>query len=224
MQGIVTASGQVPVYRNQLLHAAHLAGQDDPVPGQADLLGLLRAVQGGYDQRLLHDAVGIPGFGQLRVLVHHVGGEFLVQAAPVHADAYRLVILDGLLDEDGELAVALPAETHVARIDAVLGERLGAIGVFRQQQVAVVMEIPDQGRVAAQRIQPLPDTGNLARRILVIHGDAHQLRPGGSQLLHLFHRRHRIGGIGIRHGLHDDGGAAAHRHRPDADRHTAPPC
>ena len=153
-----------------------------------------------------------------------MGGEFLVQAAPVDADAYRLVILDGLLDEDGELAVAFPAETHVARIDAVLGERLGAIGVFRQQQVPVVMEIPDQGRVAAQRVQPLPDTGNLARRILVIHRDAHKFRPGGSQLLHLFHRRRRIGGIGIRHGLHDDGRTAAHRHRPDADRHTAPPC
>ena len=112
---------------------------------------------------------------------------------------------------------------HVAGIDAILGQRLGAVRVLRQQLVAVIVEIADQGRVAAQRIQPLADTHDLARRILVVHRDAHQFRAGGSQLLHLFHRRRDVGGIGIGHGLDDNRCAPTDLHRTDADRNAAPP-
>ena len=152
-----------------------------------------------------------------------MGGQFLVQAAPVHADADRLVILDSLFNQDRKLAVAFPAESHVARINAVLGQGLGAVGVFRQQLVAVIVEIADQGHVATQHVQPLPDTHHLARRILVIHRDTHQFRPGRSQLLHLLHRRNHVSSIRIRHGLDDHRRTPAHYDRTNFNRNTAPP-
>ena len=68
-----------------------------------------------------------------------------------------------------------------------------------------------------------PNTHDLARRIFVIHSDTHQLRPGYSQLLHLFHRRSDISSISIRHGLDDNRRAPAHFDRTNSNRNTAPP-
>ena len=58
--------------------------------------------------------------GQSGVVVHHLREQIGVEAAPVDADANRLVVARGDLDHLRELAVALVALAHVAWIDPVL--------------------------------------------------------------------------------------------------------
>ena len=86
----------------------------------------------------------------LGVLVHQPRQQFLIERAPVDADAHRLVVLDRHLDDLGELRVALVLEADIAGIDAVFVERLGAAGVIGQQRVAVVVEVADERHVDAQ--------------------------------------------------------------------------
>ena len=67
------------------------------------------------------------GFFCLRVLVHQPREQLLVEAAPVDADAHRLVVAQRAFDQRGELLVALRALADVAGVDAVLGERPRAV-------------------------------------------------------------------------------------------------
>ena len=106
-------------------------------------------------------SVASSGVLLLRVLIHHAREQLLVEAAPVDADAHRLAVADRALDHGGELLVALRAAADVAGIDAVLGERLRAIRILRQQLVAVVVEVADQRHVAAARVEPLADARDL---------------------------------------------------------------
>ena len=69
---------------------------------------------------------GVLRLGAARVLVHQLGEQLLVEAAPVDADAHRLVVAHRRLDHLRELAVVLVALADVARVDAVLRQRLGA--------------------------------------------------------------------------------------------------
>jgi hypothetical protein len=64
-----------------------------------------------------------------RVFVHDARQQRLVQAAPVDADAHRLVVARRHFDHLRKLRIALGALAHVARVDAVLGQRLGALGI-----------------------------------------------------------------------------------------------
>jgi hypothetical protein len=118
-------------------------------------------------------------------------------------------VLERALDHRGELIVALRAFADVSWIDAVLGEGAGAVAELLQQLVAVVMEVADERHAAAARIQPLADRRHLGGRLGRVHGDAHQLRARARERLHLARRRLGVGGVGIRHRLHDDGRAAA---------------
>jgi hypothetical protein len=55
-------------------------------------------------------------------------------------------------------------------------------------------------------------------RVLVLrHGDAHELAPGGDEVADLRHRRVDVVRLRERHRLHDDGRAAADRHVSDLD-------
>ena len=49
------------------------------------------------------------GSGLLRVGVHHLGEQVLVEAAPVDADAHRLAVVDGDLDDGAEVLVVVLA-------------------------------------------------------------------------------------------------------------------
>ena len=80
--------------------------------------------------RALHDGVHrdvarVERRGRLRVGVHHLGEELLVEAAPVDPDAHGLAVVDGHLDDGAEVLVVVLAP-DIAGIDAVLGERAGA--------------------------------------------------------------------------------------------------
>ena len=90
-----------------------------------------------------------------RVGVHHLGEEVLVEAPPVDADADGLAVVDGHLDDGAEVLVVVLAP-DVARVDAVLGERPRAVGVLREEHVAVVVEVADDGHVHLARRSRAP--------------------------------------------------------------------
>ena len=210
VQHMVGAAGQLLVHRDQVLHARDLAGQHDVVAVEANLFGPARGIQCRGDQRFVHHLPGIPGLGTLRVVVHQTRQQVLVQAAPVDADADRLVPAGGNLDHLGKLPVTLVTATDVAGVDAVLGQRLGAGRVVGQQAVAVVVEIADQRHMHAHAVQLLADVRHGLRGLVVVDRDAHQLRTRQRQLLDLDRGTDGVRGVGVGHGLHAHRRTATH--------------
>jgi hypothetical protein len=102
------------------------------------------------------------------------GEEILVERAPVHANAHRLVIINGELDDGTEVLVA-PFGAHVPRVYAVLVERACALGMTGKKEMPVVMEVSDDGHVHSVVLQPPADFGNGGGRLIVVDGNAHHL-------------------------------------------------
>ncbi|KAG0935462.1 hypothetical protein G6F31_015921 [Rhizopus arrhizus] len=117
VQGVVATGGQVAVDRDQVLDVADLARQDDGVAPQAELFGALRVGDGRHDQRVAHHGLGLPGLRATAVFVHLARHQFVVQAAPVHADTHGLVVAAGHFDHLREIVVAPLAAAHVAGVD-----------------------------------------------------------------------------------------------------------
>ncbi len=156
------------------------------------------------------------GVRPLGVLVHQMGEQLLVERAPIGADAHRLAVLDRGLDDGAELAVLLLLEADIARIDAVLVERLGAGRDGRRAAC---------GRCSGSRRRSARSTPILSSRSLMCgtaaaassrstvmrtisepaRGERRDLRDGAGD----------IGRVGIGHRLHDDGRAAADLHMAD---------
>ena len=177
MDRVIGTAGEFLIDRNQILHGGNLCRQDHLVLGHAEFLGAR-----GRQQRRLHHGLachgaGIARIGGSRILVHQLGEQLLVERAPVGADPHRLVVLVGDLDDVGKLRVALVLETDIAGIDAVLVERLGTGGIFRQQLVADVMEIADQRRIDAALAQAVADMRNGGGGFLAVDRDAHHFGP-----------------------------------------------
>ena len=158
---------------------------------------------------MAHHLGGIQRLRSTRIFVHHARQQILVEAAPVDADAHRLVVLAGQFDHLRELLVLLLAEADIARIDAVLGQRLGAGRMLGQQAMAVVVEIADQRHIAVHPVEMLADVRHGGGGFRRIDGDAHQFRTGARQFGALHGGGQIVGGIGIGHRLDDDRGAAA---------------
>ena len=181
----------------------------------------------GRQQRRLHDRLArhLAG-GQRRalrlVLVHQAGQQFLVERAPVDADAHRLVVADRHLDDRAELPVLLVLEADIAGIDAVFRERLGAGRMVGEQLVADIVEVADQRHVDAEPVEPLADVRHGGRALVAVDGDAHDLRAGAMQRGDLRHRLVDIGRVGVGHRLDDDRRAAADDHAADIDRNRFP--
>ena len=97
------------------------------------------------------------GSASLIVLVHHAREQRAVERAPVHADAHRLAVFDGGFDHGAEIVVVLFADVDVAGIDAVFGQRARACGILLQQQMAVVVEVADDGHAHAELVQRIDD-------------------------------------------------------------------
>ena len=57
----------------------------------------------------------------------------------------RPPVPDRLFDDGAEMPVLLLLEADIARIDAVLRQRLGACGMIGEEPVADIVEIPDEG-------------------------------------------------------------------------------
>ena len=203
VQRVVAPIRQPGVDLDQVLDAGHLGREDDPVVPEARLLGEPGRAQRRLDHRLDHHLAAVVRVGRGGIRVHHLGQQLLVQRPPVDPDADRDVVGDRHLDDLGELLVA-PLRADVARVDPVLGEGRGRLGVLREQQVPVVVEVPDQRHADAERIELGADDGHGLRGGIVVDGDAHELGAGMRELRDLDRGRVRVGGVRVRHRLHDD--------------------
>src|ERR1700747_2947397 len=83
--------------------------------------------------------------------------------------------------------------------------------------MAVIVKIADKRRLAAGVEHALLDFGDGGGGFGDVYGDADHFRAGGRKLEALLHRGANVSGIGIGHGLDDDGRAAAHVHVADFD-------
>ena len=126
-------------------------------------------------------------------------------------------MLQGAFDHLGEPLIPFIAEADIARIDPVLRQGFRAGRVIVQQLVTDVMKIADDGNEYPPGFQLFADMGDGPRGFVAIHGHPHDFGPGSGQGRHLPDGRVDIGGIRIRHGLHDDRRAAANLNRPDLD-------
>ena len=155
MQGIVRPLGQHAVDRDQVLHRRDFRRQDDARAGRP--ISSARAAERSAERTIASrvTARASSGAALLRVLVHELGQKLLIERSPVGADAHRLAVADGDLDDLAELQVALVLEADVAGIDAVFVERLGAGRMIGEQLVADIVEIADQRR----RRRPSPSAG-----------------------------------------------------------------
>ena len=133
-----------------------------------------------------------------------------------------LPILDRGFNHGAEVVVVLLADVDVAGIDPVLGQAPRACRILLQQQMAVVVEVADDGHVNAVHVQRVDNFGNCRRRGFGVDGDTHQLGASLRQRHDLIHRSGHIRRIGVGHGLHDNGIVAAHLHATNIDRHRLP--
>jgi hypothetical protein len=161
------------------------------------------------DHRVERHLTRVERLGLFCVLVHQLGEQVLVERAPVHPDPYRLGVGQRHLEDRLEVLVA-PLGPHVARVDAVLGERRRHLGVLGQQEVPVVMEVANDGDGHVPVRESRDDLGYRLCRRLVVHGHAHQLAAGLGQGCDLLHGRVHIGGVGVGHRLDHDGMARPH--------------
>ena len=133
----------------------------------------------------------------------------MIERAAIDADAHGLAVVARDLADGRELLVAALAVADVAGIDAVLVERAGAFGIFRQQDVAVVVKIADERNVAAGVEQALLDFGDGRGGFGHVDGDADEFGAGLGEFEALLRGGGHVGRVRVGHGLDDDGRAAA---------------
>ncbi len=98
-------------------------------------------------------------------------------------------------------------------------KRLGAGWMIGQQLVADIVEIANQRDVETQPFQAFAHFRHGSGAFVAVHGDADDLGPCLMQRGHLLDRRVDVGGVRVRHGLHDDGRTTAdHARRPHRHR------
>ena len=177
----------------------------------------------GKHHALVDDVFGRFSEVVVGIFLHFAHDEFLIQRAAVDADAHRLAVVARHLADRGKLFVAALAVADVAGIDAVFIERSRAIGIFREQDVAVVMEVADDGDVAAGVKQALLDFGDGRGGFGHVHRDADKFGAGLGKFEALLRGGGDVGRVGVGHGLHDDWRAAAYLDVADlyADRFVA---
>ena len=87
---------------------------------------------GGQQRRLEHRLDGhVPRLYRMcsrSVLVHQFCEQDLVERAPVHPDAHRLVVFFGNVNHRQKVLVMVFARAHVAGVDAVLLEGCSSVG------------------------------------------------------------------------------------------------
>ncbi len=198
VERVVGAGRQAPVDVDQVLHARDLRRQDDPVVAEPGRLGQLGRADRALHDRVQHHVARVARLRELRVGVHHLGQEVLVQAAPVDADADRLAVVDGDPDDRREVLVAVLG-ADVAGVDPVLGERPGAGRVLREEEVAVVVEVADD-----RHVHLADDVGHRPRRLVVVDRDPDELAARLGERAHLGDRPRDVRRVGVGHRLDDD--------------------
>ena len=154
VQRVVAARGERAVDVDQVLHAADFGAQDDLVVSAGRIFRRAAAECSALTTMAsMVTSRASLGSGSREFSSIMRVSRALVERAPVHADAHRLLVLDGDFDHGAEVVVVLAADADVAGIDAVLGERAGALGILLQQQMAVVVEVADDGDADAEFVE-----------------------------------------------------------------------
>ena len=212
VQRVVAHRRQRAVHVDQVLHAAHLRAEDDPVVTQPVPFGRLRRLHRARHHRIQRDLARVLGFRQKIILVHHARQQGRIERPPIDSDAHRLAVLRSHFDHRAEIVVGLPADVRIAGIDAILGQLAGALRILLEKDVAVVMEVADNRHRHAERRDGVDDFRHCRRGCLGVHRDAHQFRAGARQCHYLVHGGSYIGRVGVGHGLHGNRMIAAHLH------------
>ena len=209
MQGLVGFFGEIAVDGDQIAGPRNFAGDDDLVFAQAAFERQLGGLQRGEHHALVDDFFGSLAEVFVGVLLHFPHDQLLIERAAVDADANGLAVVARDLADGGELLVAPLAVAHVAGIDAVFIERAGAIGILRQQDVAVVVKIADDRSVAAGIEKTFLDFGECRGGFRHVYCDADKFRSGLRKLEALLRGGGYVRGVRIGHGLDDHWRAAA---------------
>ena len=180
---------------------------------QPRFLCQLRRPHGALHHSVHGDVACIARLGQGGVGVHHLGEELLIETPPVHADANRFSRFDRDLHDRAKVIVT-PFGADIARVDAVFRQRARTGGMLREQQVAVIVEVPDDGHIDFGN-----DGGHGACRVVGIDRHTHEFTTGCVQRTHLRGGGGHIGRIGIGHGLDDDRVRTANQNAAHADRY-----
>ncbi|MCG3775837.1 MAG: hypothetical protein JW395_2683 [Nitrospira sp.] len=212
VQGLAGLGGEFLVELDEVTGGAGLYGNDDLVGTQAALDGKGGGFERGDDHALVHDFVSAFAQVAVGVLLHLFHDQLAVERAHVHPDAHGLVVVHRHLADGGKLLVALFALAHVAGVDAVFVERLGATRHLGEQAMAVVVEVANDGGRDPGVAHARYNLGHALRRARRVHGNAHQLGPGLGQLDALRGGRERVLRVGVGHRLHHHRRAAAHLH------------
>ena len=208
VQRVITFHRKIAIYRDQILHATDLAGEHDFIMREPHFFSQRGAVDGGRHQRTTRDHRRFFGYGLFRVVIHHAHDQLGIEAAPVDADAHRLVVTAGELDHGGKLFVALRTAPDIARINTQLGQRLSARRMLCQQAVAVEMKITHQRCVHTHRGELVAYMRHGRGGLGGVNGHTHNLGTCACQRCGLGHCASDIGRIGVGHRLHHDRRAA----------------
>ncbi len=174
---------------------------------------------GGFQRREHHAIIdNFLGFLPeilVRVLLHFPHDQLLIERAAIDANAHRLSVIASDFADGGKLLVAALTRAHISRIDAVFIQRDSAVRIFREQNVTVVVKVPNDRHFASRRKQAFLDFGNGSGGFRHIHSDAHNFGAGFGKLKTLLRRSGHICRIRVGHGLDDNGRAAAHADMAD---------
>ena len=97
------------------------AGDDDFIRVQSVVLCGLGGFERGGDECFDHDLLRRPRGGARVVFVHDAREDFLVETAPVDANAHGVVVFGGDFDHLCEFFVTAGACADIAWVDAVFG-------------------------------------------------------------------------------------------------------
>ena len=106
-------------------------------------------------------------------------------------------------DDRLEVLIAVLAP-NIARVDSILREKFGRLWVRSEELVAVVVKVANDWRSEPLISESLHDLRDRRGRCVVIHGDAYDLTSSPCQVRDLRRGARRVGGISVRHRLHND--------------------
>ena len=218
MQGVGAAVCKHVVDADQILQGRYFCRDDDAISTETQLLRTRSRAQSGLDNGFVQHRTRAFRCRRRGILIHQVGEQFLIEAAPIDADADRLAPLQRHLNDGRKLRIALVLEADVAGIDPILVERLRAGRIFRQQLVADIVEISHDRHLDAHAVQLFADVRHGLRGLVPVNRNAHQLGTRARQCRDLPHSAVDIGRIGIGHRLDNDRVLSANEHAPDVNR------
>ena len=120
MKGVIAPGGEHSIDVYQVLHARHFGADDDPLVWLPDPLREGGGAHSAFHDGLERDVPRVPRIGPLGVGVHQLGEQQLIERAPVHPDAHRLLMAQRDLDDRPEVLVR-PLSPDVPGVDPVLG-------------------------------------------------------------------------------------------------------